>query len=141
MLYAYMMADPSVPWAILLLKPHLLVEDRVLFCKHNAADNKISTLPDDALRGVNAFNCMFEELEGVSSRADQKLKSADPTDVQAEILVKGTIDPGYFDGIVFQSQAAAQQYAEAAGGLTRYVSDKRGLFGDRNFYRTWGKGK
>lgn len=141
MFYSYMMEDQSVAWAILLLNPQLLLEDRVLFCKHNAADNRIRSLPDEALRGVEALKAMFEEIEGVPTRADQNLKLADPTDVQAEILVKGVIDPVYFDGIVFQNSETANEYAGAAGNLKCYTSDGRGLFGDRNFYRTWGKGK
>jgi hypothetical protein len=139
MFYAYMTEDQTVPWVVLLLRPELLVEDRVLFCPHNAADNRVSQVEDEMFQGVAALNSMFAEIEGLPSRTDQNLKPADPTDVQAEVLVRGVIDPADLDGVVFQTQAAAQQFDGAA--LKRYVSDRRGLFGDRNFYRTWGKGK
>ncbi|MBA3525385.1 MAG: DUF4433 domain-containing protein [Sphingomonas sp.] len=139
MFYAYMMENPDVDWAVLLLKPALLVEGRVLFCRHNAADNRVTALADEQLKGAAAFQAMFDEIDGLEARADQYLKPADPTDVQAEVLVRGLIERAHLDGIVFQTPAAAQQFNGV--GLTRYVSDRRGLFGDRNFYRTWGKGK
>lgn len=141
MFYAYIMDDPNVEWAVLLLAPRLLLEDRVLFCRHNAADNRVTALAENQLTGPAAFAAMFEEIEGHESREDQSLKPADPTDVQAEVLVKGVIEPEYFDGIVFQKQATVQQYAEELGDHPRYVSDRRGLFGARSFYRRWGKGQ
>jgi len=90
-------------FCILGLNPAILWDYNCAFCKHNAADNAISSQSIDDLTTVEAFRGMYDELPGFRSRADQKLNTYDPTDVQAEVLVFDIIDPRYILGAVFPS--------------------------------------
>jgi hypothetical protein len=141
MFYAYQQQDTAIQWAVLLFSPRTLVEKDVLFCRHNAADGRISGLPDDQLRDPTVFEGIFEEIEDLESRADQNLKPADPTDVQAELLVRGTIEPSFIDGVVFPGIGVLNDHRGLLGDKAGYISDRRGLYGDRRYYRTWGRGK
>lgn len=141
MFYRYQQDNPEIEWCVLLISPRILTEKTILFCKHNAADKRISKAADHTLSSVDAFEGMFCELDGVDSRADQQLKDADPTDLQAEVLVRGVIETEYFDGVVFRTAAAAMKYKAELGSIKGYRSDQRGLFAHRGFYRKWGRGK
>lgn len=141
MFFRYQQDDRELEWCILLISPKVLLEKTVLFCKHNAADKRISQAPDHELGGGHAFSAMFCEIEGVEPRAEQSLKAPDPTDVQAEVLVRGMIEPEYFDGVVFRTAVALNEHQDQLGDLRAYLSDQRGFFADRGFYRKWGKGK
>jgi hypothetical protein len=141
MFFSLQRRDPEVEWCVLLISPRVLLEKEILFCKHNAADNRISKLADNDLRGSSAFLGIFEEIDGVPSRAEQALKDAYPTDVQAEILVRGRIDPEYLDGVVFRNAASRDKFLGELGNLKSHVSDQTGFYGDRGYYRKWGQGK
>ena len=87
MFYKYRMDDESVEWAVLVLKRSILWRLECAFCRHNAADSRISSLLLDELTDEGTFRGMFDEIDGLPTRAEQKLKPYDPTDVQAEVLV------------------------------------------------------
>jgi hypothetical protein len=87
----------------------------------------------DALLG------MFEEIEGCLPRADQKLKTSDPTDVQAEVLVFGVIEPQHIAGVIYQKDVVRAVYANLLGDRKAYVhSNNKGMFASRKYDRTWG---
>jgi len=137
MFYSYMQADKSIKWPILLLRPQVLVED-VLFCRHNAADARISSQANADLEGPGAFRNMFQETRGLSSRADQGLKVCDPTDVQAEVLLHGTIEPKYIGAVVFPDATIAEIFKGKMGKRASALSGRNGLYGDRTYSRKFG---
>ncbi len=136
MLYKYRMDNQSVEWAILVLEPSILWVKDCAFCKHNAADARISGQPLQALRTAQAFQELFHEIEGIVPRAEQNLKPFDPTDVQAEVLVFDVIEPGLIAGVVFDSAATKTKYSATIGDRKTWVhANNKGLFASRNYAR------
>lgn len=139
MLYKYRMADVQVDWAILVLQPSLLWSKDCAFCRHNAADRRVSSLPLPELMTPDAFYGMFEDVDGCTPRADQKLKPFDPTDVQAEVLVFGIIEPQYIVGVIYEKALVRDSHLQWLGDRKTYIhANNKGMFASRNYVRIWG---
>ncbi|UZE17490.1 DUF4433 domain-containing protein [Pseudomonas sp. B21-054] len=139
MLYKYRMAEPLVDWVILVLHPSILWVKDCAFCKHNAADGRISCCPLPELMTPESLLGMFEEIDGCLPRADQRLKISDPTDVQAEVLVFDVIEPQYIIGVIYEKALVRDVYAHFLGDRKPYVhSNHKGMFASRKYARTWG---
>lgn len=117
--------DPKSDWCILAVPATILLEQDALFCKYNAASAAVSIKSEDELRKPESLEGMFDELPGYKSRAEQCLKDNDPTDVQAEILVKGTIPPDKIKGVVFTSRQAKKDYQMLIGERTTRIHSER----------------
>ncbi|WP_109096913.1 DarT ssDNA thymidine ADP-ribosyltransferase family protein [Azospirillum sp. TSH64] len=138
MLYKYRMESAGTDWAIIVLEPSVLWEKECAFCRHNAADNRIRFQPLPKLMKLEAFSGMFEEIEGIESRSEQKLNTFDPTDVQAEVLVFDVVEPRYIAGALFDSVAAQANYAPFMGGRQTAVhANNKGLFASRGYARKY----
>ena len=110
MFYKYRQST-SEEWAVLVIEPSVLWESQCAYCKHNAADHRISRLPLESLTGGAALCGMFEECDGLPSRAAQNLHPFDPTDHQAEALIFDVISPSKIRGAVFRNLEALYLYA------------------------------
>ncbi len=138
MFYKYRMADENknVDWTVLVLDPAVLWTKECAFCRHNAADARISTQPLALLKTSKAFSDMFEELPAGTSRSEQNLKPFDPTDVQAEVLVLDTLPPACILGAIFQSPAVRDAQGPHLGERKTYVHARdRGMFASRSYVR------
>lgn len=114
----------------------MLWELDCLFCKHNAADARISCLPEALLRSADAFRSMYDEHIGLQSRAEQKLRAYDPTDLQAEVLIKNHVPPRYIVGVVFPDTPSKEKHAHLT--TKRKVvehSRNKGFFASRSYVR------
>jgi hypothetical protein len=140
MFYRFRQDHPESDWVILLLPPILLAREGVLFCKHNAADNRISGTAECHLTTPEALRGLYEEIPGHPSRTDQRLKPFDPTDVQAEVLVAGLIEAEWIKNVIFPSAAAKVAGLHLIGNRKAHVMGRRGLYATRDYYRTWGAG-
>lgn len=137
MFYKYRM-ETADDWVVLVIHPSLLWEAKCAFCKHNAADGRISRLPVDQIVGHIALSQMFDELEGHRSRADQKLKPCDPTDPQAEILMFNIVEPRKIVGVVFRDKATKQRYGKDHPNLkVWYHREGKGIFSSRTYVREY----
>ena len=133
MFFRFRKKNPNSEWAVLLLDPSILWEKQCAFCRHNAADARISALPLQDLTTAAAFAGMYEEIEGHESRMDQRLMSYDPTDIQAEVLVFGVIEPALIQGIAFDNQRVKERYEHlAAGKQVRIYGAGKGPFAARS---------
>lgn len=133
--------NPGSEWVQLVIQPSVLWTHETLFCRHNAADKRISCLPDATLRDPNSLSALFDEIGGHESRADQGLKPYDPTDVQAEALVLEPIGANLISGVVFHTKAARDQKAGVLGGRPTYVHPgRKGFFSNRSYFRKFGGG-
>jgi hypothetical protein len=101
MFYPMTLNYPADDWAVIRLKPNILWEFDCLFTETNAATKYIKDTPDNVLRGGAAMEKLFAD-EGI--RQQQQLKSYDTTDVQAEVMVSGTIPPNYIIDLNFNHQ-------------------------------------
>jgi len=139
MLYKYRMTDIAVDWAILVLFPSILWAKNCAFCRHNAADARISTQTLSALITPRAFSGMFNEIEGITSREEQKLKTFDPTDIQAEVLVFDIIEPQFVAAVIFEKTTVRDGYLPHLGDRKTYIhANNKGMFASRKYARTWG---
>jgi hypothetical protein len=94
MFYKYRMASQSDNWCVIVLNPSILWELNCLYCRHNAADSRISRLNDDTLSNKKSFLSMFSCEE-----RNLSLPKNHTTDVQAEVLCLNEIPVEYIDRI------------------------------------------
>ena len=123
-------------WAVVAISKRVLWDLDCLFCKHNAADARISRLPEASLCSIDAFKSMYDEHVGLQSRAEQKLRTYDPTDVQAEILIKSHVPAKYIVGVVFPDTPSKEKHAHLT--TKRKViehSRNKGFFATRSYVR------
>lgn len=141
MLYKYRMDEQNktVDWAVLLVHPAALWTKDCAFCRHNAADARISNLSLHMLKTLQAFAGMFEEIPGQMTREEQRLKPSDPTDVQAEVLVLDILEPKYICGAIFEKASVRDALLPHLGEWKTYIhANNKGMFANRKYARTWG---
>jgi hypothetical protein len=128
--------NEGVEWVVLGIHASVLWLKDCAFCRHNAADARISNQPLTALKTPQAFAGMFEEIDGITQRQTQNLKPYDPTDVQAEVLVFDTIEPNFIIGAIFQNTAAKDTHSAILGNRQMLVHQARkGYFASRSYVR------
>jgi len=103
MFYKYKINSNS-KWVVLKIKIDILYNQKAAFCMHNAADRKIRNKNINNLMDGSAFKSMFDDGNYQSSRVEQGLKSYDPTDPQAEILIFDSIPSKFIEGIYFDDK-------------------------------------
>ena len=123
-------------WVILVIHPQTLWLKRCAFCKHNAADSRIISQPIKQLMTLQAFSNMYEEIEGIPSRKEQMLKSFDPTDSQAEVLVFDIINPNLIIGAAFQDTTNIGKYRHLFGNRKILIyPEGKGFYASRPYMR------
>lgn len=136
MFYKLRQENEGVDWAVLALHPSIMWTKDCGFCRHNAADIRISSQPIADLKTPAALAGMYEEIEGITPRAEQRLKPYDPTDPQAEILVFDRIEPELIIGAAFETEAVREPLAGLFGGRKLLAQGPRkGLFATRSYVR------
>ncbi|WP_200877967.1 DarT ssDNA thymidine ADP-ribosyltransferase family protein [Burkholderia paludis] len=136
MFFKYRQTNPDERWVVLGIHPAVLWQKPCGFCRRNAADHRIRTLPRSQLTGIDAFRGMFEPLDDLPGRADQNLLAFDPTDPQAEVLVFDVIEPEYIEAIAFDSHETMQALSALLDGrnVTLFEPDS-GPFSSRGYQR------
>lgn len=136
MFWKYRQDNGGVEWVVLAIRPSVLWLKNCAFCRHNAADARISCLPLEQLKTPAAFAGMFDEIEGMQSRQEQRLKAFDPTDGQAEVLVFDVIEPGLISGAAFENKATRNAYQGILGNRKIIVNPAgQGYFAARSYVR------
>lgn len=115
MFFKYRKQNPKADWCVLAVSASILLEKDALFCNRNAATSTISSKSEDELRSTDALENMFTEIPEVEDREEQYLNKFDPTDVQAEILIKGNIKPSDIYAVVFTSRQAKKDNQSIIG--------------------------
>jgi ssDNA thymidine ADP-ribosyltransferase, DarT len=103
---------PHESWIVLGLKPSILWEKDCAFCFTNAANSEITQINIEDRKGIEAFNMLFNEVEGKPTRKEMRIKNACPTDPQAEILVFDKIEAEFIIGAVFNGVTPIQEFRE-----------------------------
>jgi hypothetical protein len=136
MFYRLRNENPGVPWAVLAIHPAVLWLKDCAFCRHNAADARISNQPASTLSTRESFAGMFQEIEGLESRQAQNLHPSDPTDGQAEVLVFDVIEPTLILGVAYSDAANRDAYQAIAGNRQVIVCGPTGgYFASRSYAR------
>lgn len=137
MFYRYRCNFSDAKWCVLGLKPEILWEKDCAFCKHNAADARVSNVPLEQRRLPASLSALFDEIDGCPTRAQQCLSHSDPTDVQAEVLVFKKIEPKFVIGAQFDCQETKDHFEPLFGPGKRALltSPGKSLFAQRSYVR------
>lgn len=128
--------DRQRRWAVLVLSPSILWTASAAFNRHNAADARAAGLPLETRMSHAAFMDMFRPHDDLRTRDEQNLRTHDPTDVQAEVLVFGPIAPNLIEAIVLDAEMDLSAGGIAAGDRRVEVhADGMGFMGARSFAR------
>ncbi len=127
MLHKYRQLNPDADWVVLAVNVFTALRLETLFCRHNAADARISSLPDTELQMNRAFQGMFDRPTGYTGKA----RYNEPTDEQAEILIPTIIPSSDIQGIFFLSQKGRAEHALSCGN--------RAIFGPHQSEAIFGK--
>ncbi|OCH14605.1 DarT ssDNA thymidine ADP-ribosyltransferase family protein [Aliivibrio logei] len=123
-------------WCVVAISKNVLTELDCMFCKHNAADARISSESDEELAKAKSLASMYEEIASLPSREEQKLNIYDPTDVQAEVLIRDHIPAKYIVGIAFPDKPSKERFEKQTKKRKVVVhSRNKGLFGSREYVR------
>lgn len=129
---------PNTEWVVLGIDPRVMWTKDCGFCQRNAATNGMAQQSLDNLRRLTAFQGMFDEIEGLDTRQEQKLKTSDPTDPQAEVLVFDKIEPDLIFGVAFNNRLARDNHVAICGGRQLMVENTTGgLFASRSYVRLY----
>lgn len=135
MFYRLRSADPESKWAILVFEPDLLTKHNCLFYPVNAASSSVSTLPLDSFRGALALENMF--TYNSESREDF-LKSCDPTDVQAEVMIPSIVAMESLRGCILSEKDLIESFSQKFPSIKFiYCHPGRKVFTTRKAFR-WG---
>lgn len=139
--YKWRMRSPSQRWCVLVLSAELLWTHDVAFYPRNAADHRMSGLERVARGDVASFDQLFAERDGLPDRAAQRLLPSDPTDVQAEVLLFGTIPPSHIKAAVFSDPDTLERSKHNLGTRSLHMHPQRtGVFGRRHVLRQISEG-
>jgi hypothetical protein len=136
MFYKYRQENAGVEWAVLAIDASVLWSKDCAFCRYNAADARISGQPMEVLKTVDTFIGMFDEIEGHTPRQEQRLRTYDPTDSQAEVMVFDVIEPNLIRGIAFDSENVKKAYGAHLGTReVMVVRPNKSYFAARSYVR------
>lgn len=128
---------------MLLLRPEILwTHDDCAYCLHNAADRRIRSRPWSELTSDEAFQSMFAEApDGAPTRTVQRLGLSDPTDVQAEVLVRGNIAPSMLVEMLFEHLDDLEAHRHHTVGRVARIVQVPGsdFFASRRYARKMGE--
>jgi hypothetical protein len=127
---------PDTEWVVLGIDASVLWTKDCAFCQRNAATGMMAQQPLDTLRTLAAFQGMYEEIEDLNSRQEQRLRAYDPTDPQAEVLVFDQIEPNLILGVAFTTQAIRDDNAGLCSNRELLIEGARGgFFATRTYVR------
>ena len=127
--------NERVKWGVIVFNASILYHKECLFCQTNAANGLVSAEMEEHLKGVSAFYSLFDEIEGKPSRQELGLDSYYTTDPQAEVLVKGIIEPEYITGLAFDDQILSEEYQRKYPA--HQIKMDKELFRYRKDYMHW----
>lgn len=134
MFWKYRQLKPKIDWVVLLISPQVLWQKDCAFYRYNAADSRMIRQPRDQVKSAQALRDMFSVNE---EGRETWLRSYDPTDSQAEIMVYEAIEPSLVKAIVFETDEAQARHLDCLAGQKSFYAGKgKGLFASRRYART-----
>lgn len=92
-------------WAVLIFSSEILLKYDCLFYPCNAADSRVSQIDISKFQGAEALERLFYK-----ENRETYLKDYHPTDVQAEVMIKGNISPSYISFICINDEQSTNEY-------------------------------
>lgn len=129
MFWKYRQLMPQADWVVLLIAPQVLRRKDCAFYRHNAADARMIRQPREEMKSVQALRDMFSAEDGAR---ESWLRSYDPTDIQAEVMMYDVIEPRLVEAIAFENaEVRARHLHYLAGHESFYAGSGKGLFASR----------
>jgi len=117
--YRFRKAYPKQNWVVLLLDAKGIVCKDVAFYPHNAANKVCASTPWEFNKGYENFTNMFRY-----PGRDPNISDAYTTDVQAEVMVRGEIEPELIRKIVFEDYWNSEMYKQIYPQIrSKFVAD------------------
>lgn len=135
MFYRLRQENPGVEWVVVGVKPDVLWLKDCAFCMENAASGNVTCIPIDQRRGVDAFEMLFDPVEGTPTRLALNLPDYCPTNPQAEVLVFDTIAINDIVGIAVPNKARETELRAQYPEIT--IEYYRALYNARLDYKYW----
>lgn len=122
MFYRIRADNPNLKWAVIGISTEVLLNHECLFYPCNAASNEVRHQDIVNYQGVEAFDAMFQN------------DLSYPDNVQAEVMVKGVIEPKYIKGCIFSEQKYVDEYSKRFPNLKFLLHPNgKGFFGKREW--------
>lgn len=135
MLYKLKKDNPGTSWVVIAIKPEVLLTKQCLFYPTNAACNQVRHLGPINFSGPVALLRMFDETVAgkiVTVRSEHPyLLPRDPTDVQAEVLVFGVVEPQFIIGCIFERESHRAEFSNKYAGFKSSTWKGWGVFDNR----------
>jgi len=135
MFYQLRQENPKQEWVVLGINKNIIWKKDCAFSIENAASSNVTSIPLKDRKSKEAFKKLFEEYPTKPTREKLGISEAYPTNPQAEILVFDDITPKDIFGVVFQSEARAEEYKKLYDGYEFVVNSY--YFSYRKDYENW----
>lgn len=132
MFYKLRDEQSNTRWAVLFLSAEEVLNYDCVFCKTNAANSEISTIPVCQRKGLSAFQEMFYERQDIT-REELRLPDYYTTDPQAEILVCNNISPNLIQSISVENDTDL----DLINKKSININANKKYFGPRFDYEWW----
>lgn len=134
MFYKHRIENAHSDWAVLILCRSVLWEKQCGFFKHNAADSRMRRRSPEDIERVTAFRDMFATSDELPR--ESWMRSYDPTDPQAEVMVFEPIEATNIETVAFETKEVTEKWSRFLGGTDFiYAGTGNGLFGTRQKVR------
>ncbi len=120
---------------VLGIKPSILWEKDCAFCVTNAANNAIVRIDIEERKGADAFERLFNQIDGKPSREEMRINDRCPTDPQAEVLVFDKIEADSIFGAAFKNNVEIERFRKKFPQKRFKIFSS--LFAPREDYNYW----
>lgn len=107
MFYALRQSNKNKKWAVIGFSSDILTKYDCLFYPCNSADGSVRNENIELFQGANALENMF-----YAENRENFLDDCHPTDVQAEVMIKGIISPSDIQFVVINDEQVVNHYQE-----------------------------
>lgn len=135
MFWACRQSFKEVQWVVLATNSIVLWEKDCAFCQENAASNAVTCIPLPARQGVDAFNRLYEEIDGKPSRKELRIPDRAPTNPQAEVLVFDIIEPELIVGVLVENRVVGNEIKKRYSTISSQILPD--IFRPRKDYEHW----
>lgn len=130
--YTFRKNYTKVKYCVIGFAIDIILELDCLFCFTNAANSSISKKDNKYFKGKTAFLKLFDEEVSGIKRSEHCLPDCFSTDEQAEILVKGCIDPKYIIGVRFDDKNLVKLYRDKYPAIS--IEYCQSYYRDREYF-------
>lgn len=138
MFYTLRQNNPGTGWVVLRIDANVIIDFESAFCKTNAGNEEMYSVPLYEQQGEEAFLKLFEEIPNWYTRKQLEIPDYYPTDPQAEVLIFSVMPIEYIRSVVFNDRPTYIKYHEQIPTNVRCEINKE-LFYGRQDYRFWQK--